>query len=120
MQMTRGETTTNSDKIQEKLGKAVKKAQKVGGKLARAASETPEYIALKRNERAIKSEIDEQLLAIGKRVLALHKRAGDKAVFGRYKAISDRLDTVDQLHQEYRSNRIRLNEVRDQMKGKDR
>jgi hypothetical protein len=118
--MKKGEATIKSDKIQKKLGKAVNKAQKVGGKLARVASETPEYIALKRNERAIKSEIDEQLLAIGKRVLAIHKRAGDKAVFGRYKAILNRLDEVDQLHQEYRSNRVRLSEVRAQMKGKRR
>ncbi|MGD8412599.1 MAG: hypothetical protein PVF33_00115 [Candidatus Latescibacterota bacterium] len=118
--MRKGESTIDSDKIQKKLGKAVQKAQKVGGKIARAASETPEYVALKRNERAIKSEIDEQLLAIGKRVLALHKRAGDKAVFGRYKAISNRLEAVDELHREYRSNRVRLNEVRAKMKGKAR
>jgi hypothetical protein len=109
-----------SETIQRTIEKAAKKTQKVGGKIAQAVSETPEYIALKRNERAIKSEIDDHLLAIGKRVMSLHKRAGDRVAFARYKTITDHLESLDQLHSEYRTNRIRLNEVRDQIKGKDR
>lgn len=110
----------NPETIQKSIGKTVKKAQKLSGKIAHAVSETPEYIALKRNERAIKSEIDERLLAIGNRVMSLHKRAGDNVVFSRYKAIKNELDSLDQLHKEYRSNRIRLNEVREEIKGKKR
>jgi hypothetical protein len=110
----------NTEAIQKTLGLTVKKAQKLSGKIAHAVSETPEYIALKRNERAIKSEIDERLIAIGKRVTALHKRAGDKQLFARYKAITDQLDNLDQLYKEYRSNRVRLNELREEIKGKKR
>ena len=110
----------NPETIQKTIGKTVKKAQKISGKIAHAVSETPEYIALKRNERAIKSEIDDRLIAIGKRVMALHKRAGDSLVFSRYEAIKQQLDNLDQLHKEYRSNRIRLNELRDDIKGKNR
>jgi hypothetical protein len=109
-----------SESIQKTFGTAVKKAQKVGGKIAHAVSETPEYIALSRNERAIKSEIDDNLRAIGRRVMALHKRAGDKLIFARYGAIQRHLDALNQLHKEYRSNRIRLNEVREEIKGKKR
>jgi L-lactate utilization protein LutB len=118
--MRKDEMQIKSETIQETLGKAVKKAQKVGGKLAQAVSETPEFIALKRNERAIKAEIDEHLQAIGKRVMALHKRAGDKVMFARYKAITEHLDSLDQLHKEFRTNRIRLNELREEIKGKKR
>jgi hypothetical protein len=102
------------------IGKTVKKARKFGGKVANAVAETPEYVALSRNERAIKSEIDEHLRAIGRRVLALHKRAGDSVELARYKTIRNHLEDLDQLHKEYRSNRVRLNEVREQIKGKKR
>jgi hypothetical protein len=108
------------EKIQKKIGKAINRSQKVGGRIANAVSETPEYIMLKRNERAIKSEIDDHLVAIGKRVMALHKRAGDNIVFARYKTIKNHLEDLDQLHKEYRSNRVRLNEVSNSMKGKKR
>jgi hypothetical protein len=109
-----------SRKVQKTLEKTAKKARKLTGKIANAVSETPEYIALKRNERAIKSEIDEHLLAIGKRVMALHKRAGDNIVFTRYRAIKNHLDGLDQLHEEYRSNRVQLIELRKSIKGKKR
>jgi hypothetical protein len=109
-----------SEKIQKMIGKAVRKARNVGGKVAQVVSETPEYIALSRNEKAIKSEIDDNLRAIGKRVMALHKKAGDSLVFARYRTISRHLDALDHLHKEYRSNRVRLNEVRQEIKGKNR
>jgi hypothetical protein len=104
-------------KMQKTLDDMGRAAQKMGSRIARAAQETPQYIGLRRNERAIKSEIDDELLAIGKRVRALHRRAKNSP-FERYGDIMDRLAAIDRLDREYRETRVKLNQLREEMRGK--
>lgn len=112
--------------VKKAAKKTGKKAKEIGGKLANAVAEAPAFLSLQRNDRAIRSEIDDELLAIGKRVRMLHKRnkAASKSTslhpFARYKSILERLERLDRLESEYQENRVRLNEVRADIRGKGR
>jgi hypothetical protein len=107
-----------TDSLQKTIKKATKKAKKISGKIVDAVAETPELISLRRNEHAIRSEIDDQMLAIGKRVLSLHKRARKSSPFERYSTLMTHLDTLARLEKEYSSNRVQLNQLRERIRGK--
>lgn len=108
---------TASKRIRKELEKAAKGARKIGGRVANIMAETPEFVALVRNDRALRSEMDEHMRRIGRRALILHKRT-KKNPFDNFPVITRELETLTRLETEYRLNRVRLNEVKREMKGK--
>lgn len=89
-----------------------KKARKVGGRIARAMEETPEFISLQRNDRALRSEMSEIYEKIGKRVMLLYKKSRGESPFERYKGIRSELLKLEGLEEEYRDNKAKLAEVK--------
>lgn len=107
-----------SNRIRKELEKAARGARKVGGRVANFVAETPEFVALKRNDRALRSEMDEHMRKIGRRAVTLSKRAKQNP-FRRFPTITRELEALARLEEEYRANRIRLNEVKREMKGRE-
>lgn len=105
-----------TDHIRDSVERAVDKTRKVGGKLANALSETPEYVSLQRNGRALKSELEESYIRIGKRARLLDKRAKGEGPFGRYKTIQRELERIDLLESEYRENKQQLASLKRRVK----
>lgn len=99
---------------------ATRKAKEVGGKIAHVVSEVPELVSLQRNDRALRSEMDDELKKIGKGILNLHKRSRGRSPFLKYKTVMKHLENLDGLEKEYRSNKIRLNTLREELRGKGR
>jgi hypothetical protein len=109
-----GQATTTIDLA----GEAIKQTIKGARRIAHAASEVPELIQLQRSDRALRSEMDDHLRSIGKRVFFLHKRARGESPFARYPVIMEELDVLRGVTEEYRTNRVRLKQVREEMTGK--
>lgn len=108
---------TVSDHIRESVEYTSDKAKEVGSRIARAVSETPEYISLQRNDRALRGEMSETLEKIGKRVQLLYKRSKDGATpFERYSSIRKELERMDRLETEYRDNKAKLADVKRQIR----
>jgi len=112
--MARNEST--SDYIRKNIERAARRARKVGGRVAQAVAETPEFISLQRNDRALRSEMSECFERIGKRALLLHKRSKGKALFNRYSAVQKDLEKLERLEEEYRDNKSRLAELKRQLR----
>lgn len=96
---------------------AIDEVRRVGGRVAHVLAETPEFVQVTRNDRALRSEMDEHYRAIGKRVLMLHKRARAESPFARYRLIMKELEALTRVEEEYRSNRARMNELRQDIRG---
>ncbi|MDH3216434.1 MAG: hypothetical protein OEN01_09110 [Candidatus Krumholzibacteria bacterium] len=105
-----------SKQIRKGIEKAARQARKVSGRVAHAVAETPEFISLRRNDHALRSEMDDCYRTIGKRVQLLHKRSRGENPFNRFKAIMGALERLEYLEDEYRDNRARLTEVKRQMR----
>jgi hypothetical protein len=105
-----------SKALRSAMDRAVAGAKRVGGRVAHAVAETPEYVATQRTDRALRSEIDDHLRSIGRRALILHKRSRGEPPFARFREITRELETVSKLEEEYRENRARLNDLRREMR----
>jgi len=101
-----------SKQIRKGIERATKEARKVGGRMSQAVSDTPEFISLQRNDRALEHEMTESYEKIGKRVVILHKRSKGESPFARYTAILDELEKLERLELEYRENKAQLAEVK--------
>jgi hypothetical protein len=88
---------------------------KAGGRVTKAAAASSELIALRRNDRMLRAEMDDHMRAIGKRVWSLQKRARGESPFSRFKSIMRQLDTPVLLEDEYRATRSRLARLREQL-----
>jgi hypothetical protein len=102
----------------EAAKKTLKEARRVGRRVITAVADVPELVQLQRNDRALRSEMDDHLRSIGKRVLILHKRSRRESPFARFRAIMEELKALERVEEEYRSTRVRLKQVRDEMAGK--
>lgn len=102
------------------ITRARKKAKKMGRQIAHAVAETPELISLQRTERSIRQEIEDELLAIGKRVRSIHRKSRNGSPFERYVTISQHLEAIESLEAEYQDNRTRLNQLREDIREKGR
>ena len=101
-----------SKQIRKGLERAARQARRVGGRMSQAMSDTPEFISLQRNDRALQHEMNEIYEKIGKRVVLLHKRAKGESPFSRYTAILGELDRLEGLEREFRENKAQLAEVK--------
>lgn len=116
-------TTENAGvgrQVRRTFTRAKKTAKRMGRQIAHAVVETPELITLQRTERSIRHEIDEELLAIGKRVRALYRKSRNGSPFERYATISRHLEHIESLEAEYGENRVRLNQLREEIREKGR
>jgi hypothetical protein len=87
----------------KRVTKAVKKKNKI--RVAQVVEEPRQLRQLRRNDRAIRSEMQDYYMAIGKRVANLHKRIRGESPLNRYKAILRDIEKVIRLEEEYKSNR---------------
>jgi hypothetical protein len=110
------DTEKRQSRVRKTVNKAVGKVRKAGGRLAHTVAEAPELVSLHRNDRAIRSEMDDHLRAIGKRAFALHKRARGDSPFSRFETIMRELDTLVRLDEEFRSNRVRLKQLQEEIR----
>jgi hypothetical protein len=106
--------------VRRTITRARKKAKKMGRQIAHAVSETPELISLQRAERSIRQEIDDELLAIGKRVRSLYRKSRNGSPFERYVTITNHLEAIESLESEYQDKRTRLNQLREEIREKGR
>jgi hypothetical protein len=104
------------DHLRRSVEETAKRAQRVGGRIAQAVGETPELISLQRNDRALRSEMQETYEKIGKRVMLLYKRSKSETPFERYKTIRSELLKLEGLESEYRDNRAKLATVKRRIK----
>jgi hypothetical protein len=116
MQQPRDSSSNVTDNIRKGVEEATKRAQEVSGRIAQAMSETPEYISLQRNDRALRSEMEEIYQKIGKRVMLLYKRSQRETPFERYKTIRSELLKLEGLESEYRDNKAKLANVKRRIK----
>lgn len=96
-------------RVTDNIRKSVESATR---RVAQAVADTPEFISLQRNDRALRSEIGESYEKIGKRVMLLYKKARAESPFERYKTIREELLKLEGLEHEYRENRSRLAEAK--------
>jgi hypothetical protein len=101
-----------SKQIRKGLERAARQARRVGGRVSQAMADTPEFISLQRNDRALQHEMNEVYEKIGKRVVVLHKRSKGESPFSRYTAILGEIERLETLEREYRVNKAQLAEVR--------
>jgi len=106
--------------VQKTMDEVSKRAQKMGSRIVQVAQETPQYISLRRQEHGIRAELDDELKAIGKRVRSLHRSAKKNSPFERYSAIMQHLETIERLEKEFSQVRVKLNTVKEEMRGKGR
>ena len=94
------------------------RAKQVGRRVSEVVQDAPEFVQAKRNERALRAEMDDHCRTIGKRVVALSKRARGESPFARFQAISREVDAFARVEEEYRSNRERLGQLRAELRGR--
>lgn len=104
----------------EMARKVIERAETVGARALKALGETPELIQLRRTERALRSEMDDHMRAIGKRAYVLYKKARGEPPFSRFKTITRELEALTRVEEEYRRNKVQLNRVRERIRGKGR
>jgi hypothetical protein len=108
--------TKKRGSVRKAVGKVATEVRKAGGRVAHAVVDTSELIYLRRNDRAIRSEMGEHMHAIGKRAFSLHKRARGESPFSRFTTIMRELDALVRLEEEFRTNRARLAQHRQEMR----
>ena len=101
-----------SKQIRKGLERAARQARRVGGRVSQAMSDTPEFVSLQRNDRALEHEMNEIYEKIGKRVLILHKRSKGESPFAKYAPILSEIERLERLEREYRENKAQLAEVK--------
>lgn len=105
--------SSQQSNVTENIRKSVEKATR---RVAQAVADTPEYISLQRNDRALRSEMSESYEKIGKRVMLLYKKTRGETPFERYKSIREELLKLEGLENEYRENRSHLAEAKRKIK----
>ena len=100
--------------------KVIKRAGKTGSQALHVLEETPELIQLQRTDRALRSEMDDHKRTIGNRVHSLHRRARGESPFVGFKTIMKELEALARVEEEYRLNRVHLNQLKERVRGKAR
>jgi hypothetical protein len=95
----------------------IERARRAGWHAVDVAHDLPRLIEARLTERTLRAKLDANVRAIGKRVLAIHRRTRVPASgpFHRFSALAKKLESQRQLEHEYLTNKARLGALRAHM-----
>jgi hypothetical protein len=102
------------------LAAVIERIRRLGRSFAGVVQDTPRWLEAKRTERALRAQLDANLRAIGKRVVALQRRSRvpGRGPFDRYGTIAKKLERHRNLEADYLANKARLGTLAAEIRGR--